>query len=216
MGETNFPYITDPIIRAYCERYSTNAKVISEAIETSTEQTGRYVMASGQYLGKFLKMMAKVIRPQVILELGTFTGYGTLCLRAGLPPEGKIYTVEKAEEYYKLSEQNISTTGDTTQITQLLGDANEVISNLDVEIDMVFMDAAKKQYGSNYDLIFPKLRPGGVILADNVLWKGKIGHPDNDKLGLALDAFNKKIYEDDRVDNIILPIDDGVNFIIKK
>jgi len=80
----------------------------------------------------------------------------------------------------------------------------------------VFIDAAKRQYSKYFDLIFPKLRKGGVILADNVLWKGKVGHPDNDKLGLGLDAFNKKVFADDRVENIIVPIDDGVNFIVKR
>lgn len=212
---SDFPYITDPAIQDYCVAYSSKPSFISESLETSTEETGWYIMASGQYLGKFLQMMSMVIRPKTILEIGTFTGYGTLCLREGLTPDGTIYTIEKDDAYYQLSKKNLAAAG-SENIKQLHGDAAEIISKLDVELDLVFIDAAKRQYSKYFDLIFPKLRKGGVILADNVLWKGKVGHPDNDKLGLGLDAFNKKVFADDRVENIIVPIDDGVNFIVKR
>lgn len=211
-----FPHITDPAIQTYCIEHSSKPSFITEAVESATEGTGQYGMASGKYLGKFLQMMSMVIQPKTILEIGTFTGYGALCLKEGLADNGIIYTIEKDPERYKLAQQIIKEAPNSENIKTLLGDAAEIISDLDVVLDLVFIDAAKRQYSKYFDLIFPKLRTGGAILADNVLWKGKVGHPDNDKLGQGLDAFNKKIKADDRVENIILPIDDGVNFIIKK
>ncbi len=211
-----FPHITDPLLQAYCREHSSGLPYISDQIETSSQNTGQYKMASGQYLGKFLQLMAQVIRPRRILELGTFTGYGTLCLREGLQKDGLIYTLEKSEEYFQLSKENFDAVPHKENIVQKLGDAAELISELDEELDLVFIDAAKRQYSHYFDLIFPKLKTGGVILADNVLWKGKVVSENNDSLGEGLDAFNKKIAADDRVDNILLPIDDGVNFIVKK
>ncbi len=211
-----FPHITDPVLQAYCEEHSSKPAFITEALESATEATGQYIMASGQYLGKYLQMMSMIIRPKVILEIGTFTGYGALCLREGLAKDGIIYTIEKDPKHYELAQTVFSEAPESGHIKHLLGDAGDIIADLEVELDLVFVDAAKRQYSKYFDLLFPKLRKGGVILADNVLWKGKVGHPDNDKLGQGLDAFNKKIIADDRVENIILPIDDGVNFIIKK
>ena len=211
-----FPHITDPLLQAYCREHSSGLPYISDKIETSSQNTGHYKMASGQYLGKFLQLMAQVIRPRRILELGTFTGYGTLCLREGLQKDGLIYTLEKSEEYFQLSKENFDAVPHKENIVQKLGDAAVLISELDEELDLVFIDAAKRQYSHYFDLIFPKLKTGGVILADNVLWKGKVVSENNDSLGEGLDVFNKKIAADDRVDNIILPIDDGVNFIVKK
>lgn len=213
---SDFPHITDPLIQAYCMEHSSRPDFISASMETVTQDTGRYIMASGQYLGKFLQLMSTIIRPRRILEVGTFTGYGTLCLREGLQKDGLIYTLEKDETYYKLSEKNFGSVPNKDNIIQKLGDAAELILDLDEEFDLVFIDAAKRQYSNYFDLIFPKLRTGGIILADNVLWKGKVVSAENDKLGEGLDAFNKKINADNRVDNILLPLDDGVNFIVKK
>ncbi len=213
---SEFPHITDPLLQAYCREHSSGLPYISDQVEASSENTGRYIMASGQYLGKFLQLMAQVIRPRKILEVGTFTGYGTLCLREGLQEGGLIYTLEKSEEYFQLSKENFNGVPNNENIVQKLGDAAELISELDEEFDLVFIDAAKRQYSHYFNLIFPKLKTRGVILADNVLWKGKVVSENNDSLGKGLDTFNKKIAADERVDNIILPIDDGVNFIVKK
>ena len=134
----------------------------------------------------------------------------------GLQDGGKIYTLEKSDDYDQYSAHAFAQSERKAQILQLKGDAAELIPTIEEEWDLVFIDAAKRQYSNYFDLLLPKLRKGGVILADNVLWKGKVGHPDNDKLGLSLDAFNQKVLADERVWNIILPIDDGVNFIIKR
>lgn len=214
--EPTFPNITDPAIQCYCDAHSSKPELIQDQIEASSLATGRIKMISGKFLGQFLRMMSMVLQPKHILELGTFTGYGTSCLLAGLQADGHIYTIEKSTEYKQMAVSNLEKSPQLSQINFLEGDAAALISELDVSWDLVFIDAAKRQYINYYDLVFPKLKKGGVILADNVLWKGKVGHPDNDKLGEGLDAFNKMVVADERVENIILPIDDGVNFIIKK
>ena len=212
----NFPFITDPAIHGYCSRYSTALPPVFEQLAEQTQETGQPKMMSGPYLGQFLRLFAMLLRPQRILELGTFTGYGTRCLLDGLSPTGKIYTLEKSAAYDTYQKEAFATSPQPEQIVALKGDAAELIPTLDEVWDLVFIDAAKRQYSNYYDLIFPQLRSGGVILADNVLWKGKVVSEDNDKLGEGLDLFNQKVYADDRVDNILLPIDDGINLIVKK
>lgn len=214
--ETIFPFITDPTLQAYCDAHSTQQLPLQAYIESNSIATGHLKMISGKFLGQYLRMMSLLIRPKRILEVGTFTGYGTSCLVAGLQAHGLIYTLEKNPEYKTLATNNLESSPQLSQIRFLEGDAAKLISGLDEEWDLVFIDAAKRQYINYYELIFDKLKVGGVILADNVLWKGKVGHPENDKLGEGLDAFNKMVLADERVDNIVLPIDDGVNFIIKR
>ncbi len=213
---TVFPLITDPDLQAYCDAHSTQQLPLQAHIESKSLATGKIQMISGKFLGQYLRMMSLLLRPRRILEVGTFTGYGTSCLSAGLQPDGLIYTLEKSSEYKSLATNNLETSPQLHQIRFLEGDAAELISGLDEVWDLVFLDAAKRQYINYYDLVFDKLKVGGVILADNVLWKGKVGHPENDKLGEGLDAFNKMVMADERVDNIVLPIDDGLNFIIKR
>jgi len=183
---SDFPFITDPSIHNYCIEHSSRLSFITQDLETTTKDTGRYIMASGQYLGKFLQLLSQVIRPRRILEVGTFTGYGTLCLRDGLQDDGIIYTLEKSQDYYELSKKTFESLPNGDNIILQLGDAGELISELDEVFDLVFIDAAKRQYSHYFDLIFPKLRTGGVILADNVLWKGKVVSDNNDKLGEGL------------------------------
>ena len=213
---SNFPNITDPAIQDYCSRYSKALPPLFEQLAEQTQETGRPKMMSGPYLGQFLRLFSTVLRPERILELGTFTGYGTRCLLDGLSPTGKIYTLEKSDDYDTYQKEAFATSPQPEQIIALKGDAAELIPTLDEVWDLVFIDAAKRQYSNYYDLLFPKLRNGGVILADNVLWKGNVVSEENDKLGEGLDLFNKKIYADERVDNVLLPIDDGINFIVKK
>jgi len=216
MNDNKFPHITDPQIQAYCNRYSSKPELFFDSIEESTEITGKMIMLSGKFLGKYLQLMSMVIRPKYILELGTFTGYGTLCLSKGLHEDGTIYTIERSDDYSAIARRNLAQHPAHAQVKLLYGDALDLIPTLDVTWDLVFIDANKKQYANYFDLVLPQLRSGGVILADNVLWKGKVGHPENDKLGKALEAFNEKVFADERVENILLPIDDGVNLIVKK
>ena len=211
----NFPHITDPVLREYCVKYSSQPNTLFKEARESSEATGKIKLISDHFLGQYLRMMSKVLAPKNILEVGTFTGYGTLSLLEGIQPDGVIYTLEKSDEWLTYSKRNFAQSPKKHQIKQVMGDAAELISTIDLTWDLVFIDAAKKQYINNLELVLPKVRKGGVILADNVLWKGKVGHPDNDKLGTALDKFNKYVFEHESLENIILPIDDGLNFIIK-
>lgn len=213
----NFDRITSTSIRSYCEAHSSFQDTYLEEVALYTQSViGKEKMLSGQYLGQFLKMMTMTLNAKKVLEIGTFTGYGTLCMKAGLPDGGVIHTIELNPVHYEAAQKHLSANGLGQQVISHLGDAAVLISKLDLVWDLVFIDAAKRQYVNYFDLILPKLRPGGVILADNVLWKGKILNPGNDKLCQGLDAFNKKVHQDERVENLILAIDDGVHFIIKK
>ena len=216
MPDSKYPYITSPEIRAYCELHSKKANQQLNNLEEKSAITGQTKMLSGSFLGRLLSMVSKMVSPKTILEIGTFTGYGTLCLAEGLQPGGTLITLEKNENLKEFYNEQLSSIGSDKTIIQKLGDAAEIIPTLNYTFDLVFMDAAKRQYRNYYDLLFDKLRPGGIIMADNVLWKGKVVTDDVDKLGKGLMLFNEYIVNDDRVDNILLPIDDGVNLIRKK
>lgn len=215
MEDNKYPQITSESIQSYCDKYSSKVSSSLQLLEELSKSAGNIKMLSGGYLGQFLALISIIIQPKIILEIGTFTGYGTLCLARGLGEDGRILTIEKNKDlesfYSKSSEAHL-----LSKITQLMGDASEIIAELDFVFDLVFIDAAKRQYINYYELVLPKLKQGGVILADNVLWKGKVVTEDNDKLGQGLDEFNKHVYQDSRVENIILPIDDGLHLIIKK
>jgi len=182
-------------------------------IEKLSDSTYDPIMISGPFLGRFLSLISLIKKPQYILEIGTFTGYGSICLLNGLRAGGKLITIDKDEAMKAYSDKAFNK---HQNIEHILGDASEIISELNYQFDLVFIDAAKRKYIEYFDLVLPKLNPGGIILADNVLWKGKVVSKENDKLGEGLDAFNKYIMTHPQVDNILIPIDDGINMIIKK
>jgi predicted O-methyltransferase YrrM len=216
MPHNKYPYITSPEIRKYCELLSKKPNQHLNDLEKKSAITEQTKMLSGSFLGRLLSMVSKMVSPKTILEIGTFTGYGTLCLAEGLQSGGTLITLEKNENLKEFYNEQLSSISSDKTIIQKLGDAAEIIPTLDYTFDLVFMDAAKRQYKNYYDLLFDKIRPGGIIMADNVLWKGKVVTDDVDKLGKGLMLFNEYIVNDDRVDNILLPIDDGVNLIRKK
>jgi caffeoyl-CoA O-methyltransferase len=160
-------------------------------------------------------MLSKMIRPHNILELGTYTGYGTLCLSEGLQVGGTIHTIEKNRSLKGFAQDVYHKAGISDNVIQHIGDAAEIITSIDSTFDLVFIDAAKRQYIKYIDLVLPKMTSGGIILADNVLWKGKVVSDDNDKLGEGLDAFNRYVMDHPDIENIILPLDDGLNLIRK-
>ena len=173
-------------------------------------------MLSGEYLGQYLRMMSMILKPKYVLEFGTFTGYGSICLLEGLQAGGQVYTLEKDATHADISAKHFRDFGATDQITMLTGDAMEAIAEINHPWDLVFIDAAKRQYIKYYEYVLPLMPSGGVILADNVLWKGIVATDNLDKLGEGLHAFNQHVFQDDRVENMILPLDDGVHFIVKK
>lgn len=172
-------------------------------------------MLSGHYQGRVLSLLSKMISPSRILEIGTFTGYATLCLAEGLSKEGLLYTLDINEELEDMVRGNFAASDFNEQIKYIIGDATQSISTLDETLDLVFIDADKKNNGTYYDLIFDRVRPGGIIIVDNVLWSGKILNNAQDKDTKNISTFNDKIAMDSRVEKLILPVRDGL-FIIRK
>ncbi|TCC94969.1 O-methyltransferase [Pedobacter hiemivivus] len=172
-------------------------------------------MLSGHYQGRVLSMLSKMVSPNRILEIGTFTGYATLCLAEGLTENGLIYTLDKNEELEEMVLNNFAQSTYNDKIKYILGDANETINALNETFDLVFIDADKKNNGTYYDLIFDRVRPGGLIIVDNVLWSGKVLNSNPDKDTKNITTFNDKVLADRRVEKLILPVRDGL-FVIRK
>jgi len=172
-------------------------------------------MLSGHYQGRVLSMLSKMISPQNILEIGTFTGYATLCLAEGLIANGTIYTLDINAELEDMVRKNFAKSPLNSKINYIIGDAQESIKNIKETFDLVFIDADKKNNGTYYDLIFDQVRPGGLIIVDNVLWSGKIVKNAQDKDTKNISSFNDKVNADQRVEKLILPVRDGL-FVIRK
>jgi len=170
------------------------------------------IMLSGPYQGRVLSMISKLIRPKSVLELGTFTGYATLCLAEGLHPEGEIHTIDVNEELEDFQRKYFDKSEFGQQIHQHLGSAIDILPNLDKSFDLVFIDADKPNYVNYFHLIIDKLRPGGIILSDNVLWHGKVIEPvePKDISTNAVLEFNTLLKEDPRIETVLLPIRDGL------
>jgi len=169
-------------------------------------------MLSGHVQGRFLSMLSHMLQPKYVLEIGTYTGYSALCFAEGLAKNGKIITIDRNDELEPIIDKYIKESEFKNQIEVIFGYAAEIIPNLPNEIDLVFIDADKPNYSNYFDLVIDKLRPGGFILADNVLWSGKVTETikKNDKSTLAIHAFNQKVNDDPRVENVLIPIRDGI------
>lgn len=200
------------LLLQYCEPES-------ELLQRINRETNLKVlmprMLSGHYQGRVLSMLSKLVNPKRILEVGTFTGYATLCLAEGLHPEGKLYTLDINVELEDMVRRNFADSAYEKQIVYLLGDAMQNIPQLDEVFDLVFIDADKKNNGSYYDLVIDKVRPGGLIIVDNVLWSGKVLSNQQDKDTRNIITFNEKIAKDPQVEKLILPVRDGL-FVIRK
>lgn len=169
-------------------------------------------MISGHFQGRFLSLLSKMVQPRTILEIGTYTGYATLCLAEGLHPEGVLHTIDIKEELTDLQREFFDRSGYGNQIVQHLGKAADIIPSLNTTFDLVFIDADKQNYAHYFDLVIEKMNRGGIILSDNVLWSGKVVEEvkPNDKHTQALMAYNQKIKDDPRVETVLLPIRDGI------
>ncbi|PKD18226.1 methyltransferase [Salegentibacter salinarum] len=169
-------------------------------------------MLSGNYQGRILSLISKIIAPKSILEIGTYTGYSALCLAEGLTKDGILHTIDINEELYDFQQKYFQASEYKNQIKQYIGDAREIIPEIDAKFDLVFIDADKPNYPAYFDLIIGKMIPGGVILSDNVLWSGKVVEPvkPEDESTRALLKYNKMLAEDERVETVILPIRDGL------
>jgi predicted O-methyltransferase YrrM len=173
-------------------------------------------MLSGSYQGRLLALLAKMIEPKKILEVGTYTGYATLCMAEGLATGGSIDTIDYNEELSDIQCRYFDQSPYRSQIVQHLGEAKDVIKTLTGPYDLVFLDADKENYPHYFDLIIDKLEKGGIILSDNVLWSGKVLEKATDEATSALQEYNHKINTDTRVETIILPIRDGLTITRKR
>ncbi len=201
----------------YCEGHSDKHSVLLGDLYRETHlKVMRPRMASGPLQGRILSFLSQMIQPSYILEVGTFTGYATLCLAEGLAQDGKIVTIEVNPEYAYISDKYFSKSPWSEQITPMIGDAIDLLPTVDSGIDMVFVDARKRDYQRYYDLIIDKVNAGGVLLVDNILWDGKVLEENKDVTTETIHSFNEYIKKDDRVSNVILPLRDGVNIIIKR
>lgn len=169
-------------------------------------------MLSGHLQGNFLSMISKMIQPARILEIGTYTGYSAICLAQGLKAGGKLYTIDSNEQLEKMARSYFQEAGLADKIDLVIGDALTVIPGIQETFDLVFIDADKKNYSPYYDMVFDRVRSGGYIIADNVLWSGKVvdTQKNNDRETILIDEFNKKVHEDKRVEHQLIPIRDGL------
>jgi len=208
-------FLDENILR-YAENHSVKENSLLQRINRETHLSVlKPRMLSGHLQGRILSMISKMIQPELILEIGTYTGYSAICLAEGLLANGKLITIDINEEledrvrgYFKESEFD-------NKIDYRIGNAKEIIPTIEAPIDLVFIDADKEGYCLYYDLVIDKMATGGFILADNVLWSGKVLDLKPDKDTLAITQFNKKVSEDPRVEHILMPIRDGIMVLRK-
>jgi len=169
-------------------------------------------MLSGHLQGRVLKMLVRMMHAKTILEIGTYTGYSALCMAEGLPSDGRLITIEVNDELQWIQDKYFSISPDGHKIERRFGPALELIPSLTLDFDLVFMDADKENYLHYYDLLMTRLKPGAVILIDNVLWSGKVLHEPhpNDIETQVMKELNRRITEDPRVENVLLPLRDGL------
>lgn len=210
--------LIDHDIEAYCEQHTTPENDLLYRLNRQTHlETINPRMLSGQLQGHFLTFLSKMMQPKYVLEIGTFTGYSAICLAEGLSADGELHTLEKNIEYEDRIREYVSRTSFQDQIILHIGDAKELIPQLEYTWDLVFIDAEKEDYQEYYDLVLPKVRKGGFLLIDNTLWNGKVtqevAHNDRDTQSIL--AFNDFIQNDARVRNLLLPFRDGIMMIEK-
>lgn len=201
-------------IEAYAEAHTEPESELLRQLNRDTHaKVMRPRMLSGHLQGRLLALFSRLIRPHRILEIGTYTGYSALCLCEGLAADGKIITIDSNEELESFTSAAFARSEYAAHIDYRIGKALAILPTLAGPFDLVFIDADKVNYSRYYDMILDKLRPGGIIMADNVLWSGKIVETSarqSDRDTMALLAFNKKIREDQRVKCLLLPVRDGI------
>lgn len=209
-------HLVSDSIEKYIEQHSSaEDKVLGELSRETHLKVQMPQMLSGHIQGQFLEMISTLIQPKRILEIGTYTGYSAICLANGLSKNGLLYTIDINEELKPMAEKYLAKTSLAPKVRLLTGDARKIIPTLNEVFDLVFIDADKINYSLYLDLVIDKVRPGGYIIADNVLWSGKVLDEKKDKDTLAIDLYNKKIAADKRLVNYILPIRDGLNIARK-
>lgn len=208
--------VIQPELQQYAERHTSPESELLQKINRETHANVLMPrMLSGHLQGRFLSMISQLVRPRHILEIGTFTGYSALCMVEGMTADGTLITIDKNEELEARVRGYFEAAGMSKRIDYRIGDATQIIPTLDIKFDLVFIDADKENYSNYYDMVIDKVNLSGIILADNVLWSGKVLDEKPDKDTSAIMAFNKKVTDDPRVENVLLPIRDGIMMIRK-
>ena len=204
-------------IEEYLEQHTTP---MDEVLESLYRETYLHAMnprmVAGPVQGHFLQFICQLMQPKKVLEIGTFTGFSTICMARGMASDGLLTTIEANEEYEDIIRNYLEKAGVSERVQLVIGDAKAVIPILEGEFDLVFMDADKASYPIYYDLVMDKLNSGGVLLADNVLWENKVLNTDTKERDTqAIRAFNDKIQNDPHVENVLLPLRDGLMMVRK-
>lgn len=209
------PEVLDNYIVSHSEQ---EPELLQQLTRETYQKVLQPIMLSGPYQGRVLSMISKLVNPKSILELGTFTGYATLCLAEGLQKDGVIHTIDINEELYDFQRKYFDKSDYGHQIIQHLGNALDIIPGLETSFDLVFIDADKPNYSNYFHLIIDKLNSGGIILSDNVLWHGKVVEELNAKdiSTKAVLDYNRLLKEDNRIETVVLPIRDGLTISRKK
>ena len=203
-------FVNKNIIR-YAEKHSKKeTKLLSEIDRNTWAKVLNPRMLSGHIQGRFLSMISNMVKPKNILEIGTYTGYSALCLAEGLNLEGKLHTIDINEEHINIAEQYFKKSKYKNNIITHTGNALDIIPNLNMDFQLVFIDADKQNYCKYFDLLIDKMVKNSYIVADNVLWSGKVIQNDMDKETKSLDNYNKKVCNDKRLETVLLPIRDGL------
>ena len=206
----------DFISEKLAEYLSQNSDKEPEILSKLNKETHQKIlqprMLSGHIQGRFLSLISKIKSPLHILEIGTYTGYGTLCLAEGLASNGKIFTIDRNEELINIQNKYFEESGNRDKIVQLTGNAIDILIGLNENFDLIFIDADKENYIKYFEIVSKKLNPNGIIISDNVLWSGKVvEESDNDQETNTLKKFNSLLSKDERFETIILPLRDGLS-----
>ena len=205
-------FISEKIAQYLSQNSEKEPEILSKLNRETHQKVLQPRMLSGHIQGRFLSLISKIKSPLHILEIGTYTGYGTLCLAEGLATGGKIFTIDRNEELLKIQNKYFEESGNRDRIVQLTGNAIDILDNLNQTFDLIFIDADKENYVKYFQLVSEKLNPNAIIISDNVLWSGKVINGDNnDEETNTLKKFNKILNENIKFETIILPLRDGIS-----
>ena len=205
-------FISEKLAEYLSQNSDKEPEILSKLNKETHQKILQPRMLSGHIQGRFLSLISKIKSPLHILEIGTYTGYGTLCLAEGLATNGKIFTIDRNEELINIQNKYFEESGNRDKIVQLTGNAIDILMSLDENFDLIFIDADKENYIKYFEIVSKKLNPNGIIISDNVLWSGKVvEESDNDQETDTLKKFNKLLSKDERFETIILPLRDGLS-----
>nr|WP_299175570.1 O-methyltransferase [uncultured Allomuricauda sp.] len=208
-------HFLSPLLENYIAEHSeTEPPLLKELTRETHLKVIQPRMLTGHFQGRVLSLLSKLINPKNILEIGTYTGYSAICLAEGLQKDGELHTIEINEELHEMQRRYFDKSGHGDQIIQHTGNALDIIPSLDIDFDLVFIDAQKVNYDDYFEAVIAKTKSGSIILSDNVLWSGKVieAIDASDKATASLVEYNKKLKNDPRVETVILPIRDGLTF----